>query len=147
MSKPYILLSIVTIVTVVLVLWFRLGASETDTLTPVGFFGPFKRKKAKTAAKDAKLVSKMHTPNDASSVKLVSKMPAPNDGARNITSSVKGLIPKTPNPGEGRRKCSGCRCKIEDEALGKMTGKEIMGVSLSHVFGSTPSSCVCTTCD
>lgn len=129
MSKPVILLSVVGIVTIVLMLWLCKSASVTDTLTPVGFFGPFKRKKK------------------ASSVKVISKLPPANDGARKPTSSVKGLVRKIPNPGDGQRKCTSCHCQIEDKALRKMTGDVIMGVPLSEVFRTTPSSCYCKNCD
>lgn len=54
MPKTGLLISVATIVIIVLILFFRVGASGTgsgtDSLIPVGFFGPFKRKKATAPA-------------------------------------------------------------------------------------------------
>ena len=54
MPKTGLLISVATIVIIVLILFFRVGASGTgsgtDSLTPVGFFGPLKGRKATAPA-------------------------------------------------------------------------------------------------
>lgn len=127
MPKIGLLLSVTTIAIIVLILWFRIGATNaTDTLTPVGFFGPFKRKN-KTVAKSA--------------AKTVAKTVAPATKPQQLDVKIAKM-----NKATGKRNCRGCLCKFEEEALANVTGKDVMGAPLSQIFGAVSSSCVCSTC-